>query len=127
MTTTRSYEYYEVRACIETEHGRYEGEGQRSIQSYASPDKYKFALNRVAASGHSFETFWSLYGRLKGDDGVYIAECIGDFDTMDDAYAVMDAILAPLQQIIDNCGDDMDTARSICEDIINKSSNSDLQ
>ena len=114
---TQSYEYYEVRACIETE---------GSIKSYASPDKYKFALNRVGASGHAFETYWSLYGCANWD-GDYVAECIGDFDTRDDAMAVLKAILAPLQQIIDNCfpeqeGDDMDIARNMCDDIISRSS-----
>lgn len=50
----------------------------------------------------SEEVFWTLYGRHWNNAGkVFLSTAIGDFDTFEAAYEVLDAIITPLAEVRD--------------------------
>ncbi len=91
--TPMAFEYYEVRPCIDHDRG---------TRSFTDMDEFDDAMGEAAASRESFRVFWTLYG-MAGEpapEGTpepgFHAQAIGDFESRDQAFAVMNAILAPL-------------------------------
>lgn len=88
-----AFEYLEIRHCI------FEVDGE--VHSFTDEGEYEATRARLASDDARFTAAWSLYGRYADEAGQFIAMAIGDFTEKDDAFAVMNAILAPMAQARD--------------------------
>ena len=124
-------EYFEIRPCLEYED---------VLLSFDDYDEFDAAMGTAAASRKSFRVFWTLYAMLrdpapKGTPAPgFHAQAIGDFASREAAFAMMDAINAPLAHIHELLSDygngDADRgavskARDIAEDFLNQCTNSE--
>ncbi|MES2295369.1 MAG: hypothetical protein V4527_18885 [Pseudomonadota bacterium] len=90
--TAKAFAYYEIRPVIETNPSA----GDRGqCTAYHSPDEFAEALIRADAKGDFYNSFWTLYGRFwSAEGGVFLADAIGDYSTIEAAFEALDAILA---------------------------------
>lgn len=120
-----AFEYLEVRPCIEDCDGE--------VESFINEVEYEA---HRALMGDEDRTYWTIYGRYSDEAGQFLAMAIGDFTEKNDAFAVMNAILAPMAKARDKIRDGVDkerdngltitaAERAACdlEDFINQSSN----
>ncbi len=96
-----AFEYLEVRHCIYLE------DECRSFTDEAEYDKELADLSKFYSD---LGTGWTLYGRYTDVAGQFLAMAIGDFTEKDDAFAVMNAILAPMAQA-------RDALSEVCSDL----------
>ena len=85
MRECTAFEYYEVRPAIER-HG--------DVQSFTSETAFINTFNVLVRKGVPHKAYWTLYGRYDQGHGETLAMAIGDFTTKEDAFEVMNAILA---------------------------------
>ncbi|MBX3583256.1 MAG: hypothetical protein KF810_15305 [Rhizobiaceae bacterium] len=80
MRDTLSFEYYEVRPCLERDH---------QVRSFRDEDVFQVEVARAQTDARAFRVFWSLYGVDRNT-----ATAIGDFVSKDAAHEAMNSILA---------------------------------
>jgi hypothetical protein len=83
----------EIQHCIIDDEGEY--------WSFTSDAEFEKERVRLASNDAVFSTTWTIYGRYLDDGGQFLAMAIGDFSEKDDAFAVMNAILAPMAKARD--------------------------
>ena len=83
----KAFEYYEVRPCIELM-------DDEETTSYVDWAEFETALADVKKSGNLYNSFWTVYGRYDQGGGEFLAEAIADRATKEDAFELMNAILA---------------------------------
>ena len=104
-----AFEYLEVRSCIYLD--------DDEVMSYTEEASFELACSGLSADGTIFSTGWALYGRYVDEAGQFLAMAIGDFSEKDDAFKVMNAILAPMAQARDEL---LDAARNFDLDDVGK-------
>lgn len=122
---TMAFEYLEIRPCIHIKDGTI---------SCRSAEEFNSECYFFTEVGTPYTTSWTLYGRYADEAGQFLAMAIGDFSTKEDAFSVMDAIIAPMakaRDIIDAGSphteispsrDRLRASSAVLEDFINQSS-----
>lgn len=87
-----AFEYLEIRPCID------QGGNITSFTDYS--EFHRECCLLTEAEWH-YSTCWTLYGRYTDNAGQLLAMAIGDFAQKDDAFTVMNAILAPMAKARD--------------------------
>ncbi|HLP66750.1 MAG TPA: hypothetical protein VK181_04450 [Rhizobium sp.] len=90
---TLAFEYLEIRPCIYLD--------DDDVMSYTDEISFELARSGLSADDATFSTGWAIYGRYADEAGQFLTLAIGDFSTKEGAFAVMDAILAPLAKARD--------------------------
>lgn len=90
--TNKAFKYLEICACLEVD-----GE----LISFMDEKSFEIEQSRFEAAGVIAPVIWTIYGRYADEAGQVLALAIGDFSTKEDAFVVMDAILAPLAKARD--------------------------
>jgi len=90
--TTIAFEYLEIRHCIYPDD---------DVLSFIDETEFEAERARLASNDEIFATGWALYGRYLDEAGQFLAMAIGDFTEKDDAFKVMNAILAPMAKARD--------------------------
>lgn len=86
------FEYFEIRPCIDL---------NGAFVSYLTEEAFDEDRQRLDAKSTAYKATWTLYGRHTDGNGICAALVIGDFNTKDDAFTIMNAILAPMAKARD--------------------------
>lgn len=126
------FQYFEIRPCVDC--GAYtrsflgEPEFHASISDHVHTPENAEAEAREFQRENGGEFFWTLYGR----DEEGLAMAIGNFTTLDAAYEIMNAILAPMVAARDKIRDaaegysaDVYRVADDLDDFINQCSNTE--
>lgn len=89
---TMAFEYLEVWHCIYLED---------ECRSFTDEVEYEKEFADLSEFYSNLGTGWTLYGRYTDEAGQLLAMAIGNFDEKDDAFTVMNAILAPMAKARD--------------------------
>lgn len=120
-----AFEYLEIRPCIDQ---------GGNITSFTDASEFDRECSILTEAEWHYSTCWTLYGRYADEAGQFLAMAIGDFSTKEDAFAVLNAILAPMAKTCDiiDAGsphteispsrDRLRASSAVLEDFINQSS-----
>jgi len=86
-------EYLEIRHCIYVD--------EDDVRSFTDEVKFQEKLAELSIYLSDLSTGWTIYGHYTDETGQFLAMTMGDFETKEDAFVVMDAILAPLAKARD--------------------------
>ncbi|KQS95375.1 hypothetical protein [Rhizobium sp. Leaf386] len=87
-----AFEHLEIRHCIYMED---------DVRSFTDETEFDRVFSDLTEYFSDLSTGWTLYGRYSDHAGQFLAMAIGDFDERDDAFTVMNALLAPMAKARD--------------------------